>query len=657
MTGRTLAHYVVGEKLGAGGMGVVYRARDTRLEREVALKVVGEQAASEGARDHLLREARTASALNHPNICTIYDAAVAGEETYIAMELVEGRPLAGMIPAGGLAAETVIRYGAQIADALDHAHARGVVHRDLKSQNVIVTSEGRPKVLDFGLARRVSSGLDDSTRSMATVTAPGTIAGTLPFMAPEVLAGQPADARSDLWALGVMLHHMLTGSYPFWGETVFDISSAIQRDAPAPLPANTPAALANVVRRLLAKQPGERYQRAGEVRAALETIQSGVLEATPAPAVGSRRWVLAAAGIVAIGAPLGWLALRSRAPGVPADNRPRLSDGAWASSNAEANAYYEQATQLMGKSPRHDPLRSRTLMEKALAIDPKFAAARAALGFGQMILIVQGDSNDSSWIYKAEETARAALRDDPECGTAHAVLAGTAFLLGRKERVPEEARKALQANPKDMPSLLWFPIYDRINGDYDKAIAELRRLVNLAPTFWPARVNLAEALVEVGDSVEAVQAAQRVLDADPESRIALAALARAYLNAGDLALARRTLERASPEQRKNFRLRLHWALLLAREGRREEALKEMDAGLLAFAGIGQYWPLWATEFYAVMGEPDKALEWLDRAVRNGDDRAPYWRRSPHLTGLRGNPRFQQMIDAAEYRRQQRAAGR
>ena len=165
MVGRTLAHYRILEKIGAGGMGVVYRAQDTQLDRSVALKVVGEQAqVDENARARLLREARTASALNHPNICTIYEAGVAEGETYIAMELVEGQPLSAMVSGDGLPVEVAIRYAVQIADALAHAQERGVVHRDLKSSNVIITPEGRPKVLDFGLAKQVV-GPEEATRS------------------------------------------------------------------------------------------------------------------------------------------------------------------------------------------------------------------------------------------------------------------------------------------------------------------------------------------------------------------------------------------------------------------------------------------------------------------------------------------------------------
>ncbi len=228
-------------------MGVVYRALDTQLERAVALKVVGGQAqADENARARLLREARTASALSHPNICTIFQAGVADGETYIAMELVEGQPLSAMVPGDGLPVDRVIRYAVQIADALAHAHERGVVHRDLKSANVIITPEGRPKVLDFGLAKRVvETKAGEATRTADPLTEAGTVAGTLNYMAPEVLRGEPADARSDLWALGVMLYQAVSGTLPFRGTTAFETTSAILKDLAPPLPAQVPPGLAS----------------------------------------------------------------------------------------------------------------------------------------------------------------------------------------------------------------------------------------------------------------------------------------------------------------------------------------------------------------------------------------------------------------------------
>jgi serine/threonine protein kinase len=218
MIGQTFGQYRIEAQLGAGGMGVVYRAFDTELQRPVAIKVLGEAADDETTYQRLLREARAASALNHPNICAVHEVRQANGKTFIVMEYVEGRSLGDLIPAGGLPVESVVRYGLQIADALTSAQEKGIVHRDLKSSNIVITPEGRVKGLDFGLARRLpSSEQADITRSQETG-----VSGTLAYMAPEVLSGTTADSRSDIWALGVVLYEMAAGRLPFRGQTGSD---------------------------------------------------------------------------------------------------------------------------------------------------------------------------------------------------------------------------------------------------------------------------------------------------------------------------------------------------------------------------------------------------------------------------------------------------
>jgi serine/threonine-protein kinase len=278
MIGDMLGHYRIVEKIGAGGMGEVYRATDTRLGRDVALKVLPASIVDDKtAQARLLEEARTASALNHPHICTIFEVGEADGLAYIAMEFVEGRPLSKAIPRDGLPAEMVVRYGTQIADALGHAHQRGVIHRDLKCANVILTPQNRVKILDFGLATRREKEFTEATQSRLSLTESGVIAGTLYYIAPEILHGAPADARSDIWALGVILYEMATSVRPFAGATEFALSSMILRDPPPPLPQSIPAGLRSVIERCLVKEPVERYQRAGEVFAALEAIQAQVV--------------------------------------------------------------------------------------------------------------------------------------------------------------------------------------------------------------------------------------------------------------------------------------------------------------------------------------------------------------------------------------------
>lgn len=288
MIARSLGRYRIEEELGSGAMGVVYRALDTDLKRTVAVKVIGNAPEDEGTRAAVMREARAASALNHPHICTVYEVGHTADCFYVVMEHVEGRTLNTLIPPDGLSPGTTVRYGIQIADALAHAHDRGVVHRDLKGSNVMVTAEGRVKVLDFGLARRVREGRRAAeTESAVSVDGEHAVAGTVAFMSPQSLQGQPPDPRDDIWALGVLLYEMATGERPFSGDTKFQLASAIQRDSPAPLPPRVPAGLRSIILKSLARARDERYQHARELRAALEAVQSEA--GLPAPSWRARR--------------------------------------------------------------------------------------------------------------------------------------------------------------------------------------------------------------------------------------------------------------------------------------------------------------------------------------------------------------------------------
>jgi len=292
LIGQVVGHYRVTAKIGEGGMGVVYRAFDETLHRDVALKVVKKDAGPDAqANQNLLQEARASSSLAHPNICTIYEVAETEGELYIVMELVEGKTLRALSGNAGLAPESVLRYGVQIAAALARAHDKGIVHRDLKSANIVVNSSGLVKVLDFGLAKRAGPTiLEGPTQSFASTQDVSTISGTLQYMAPEILRGEPADNRSDLWALGIVLYEAAAGNLPFAGRTGFEISSAIMREIPKPLGPPVPPGLWAVIQRCLAKEPAERYQRASEIQAALEAVQWGaVVSANPGADQGGVR--------------------------------------------------------------------------------------------------------------------------------------------------------------------------------------------------------------------------------------------------------------------------------------------------------------------------------------------------------------------------------
>jgi serine/threonine protein kinase len=295
MTGQVLGYYRLEAPLGAGGMGTVYRAYDTRLERVVAIKLLnpGTGTADSGS---ALREARLASALNHPNICAVYEVAEVGDQAFIVMEFVEGRTLNSLIGPRGLPSDDVVRYGAQVADAIAHAHDRGVVHCDLKPQNVIITADGRAKVLDFGIARRMQAAAVDATTAAPETALTPAIAGTLPYMAPEVVRGSRPDVRSDIWSLGVVLHEMATGARPFTANSGYALTAAILESPIPPLPDRVAPAIATAVQRCLVREPGRRCGHAGEIRAVLEA--SGALTGRQHdrtidrvyPVVGQRLW-------------------------------------------------------------------------------------------------------------------------------------------------------------------------------------------------------------------------------------------------------------------------------------------------------------------------------------------------------------------------------
>ncbi|HZP48956.1 MAG TPA: serine/threonine-protein kinase [Vicinamibacterales bacterium] len=268
LIGQRLGGYRIDALLGVGGMGTVYAARDRVLRRSVAIKVVDR--ADAAARRALLREARLAASLAHPAICGVHEVGCVGRRPFIVMERVDGRPLSAVIPRGvGLPVETALHYALQIVDAVAHAHARHVVHRDLKAANVMIDAGGAVKVLDFGLAICDTAG-DVDTQTTRVESASG--AGTVPYMAPEILQGRRASPRSDVWALGVLLHEMLAGARPFEGGTKYELAASILERPPAPLPGRVPAVLRRIVLRCLEKGADDRFPFAGPLAAALDEV-------------------------------------------------------------------------------------------------------------------------------------------------------------------------------------------------------------------------------------------------------------------------------------------------------------------------------------------------------------------------------------------------
>ncbi len=340
MIGRTLSHYRILDKLGEGGMGVVYLAEDTRLQRKVALKFVPpEMAHDRELLRRFEREAKAVAALNHPNIVTLYSVEEADGLRFLTMEHVEGKTLEQMIPAGGLDTRELLKLAVPMAEALAAAHARGITHRDFKPGNIMVTPEGRVKVLDFGLAKLLHSDVDATQLHglpRDTLTREGRIIGTLAYMAPEQLQGRVPDARVDVFALGVVLYEMATGVCPFHGSNPADLISAVLRDQPAAMRRLKPdllPGLNEIVLRCLQKAPEARFQSAAEARDALasavqrlttEEVLRGRGFSVPLPGSRASRWIGAAVALVLLAAVVGAWYRR----GWPANHGPEEPDAA-----------------------------------------------------------------------------------------------------------------------------------------------------------------------------------------------------------------------------------------------------------------------------------------------------------------------------------------
>jgi serine/threonine protein kinase/Flp pilus assembly protein TadD len=675
LLGRILGHYRILERIGAGGMGVVYRARDQRLERDVALKLLPPGALGDAsARKRFRKEALALSRLNHPNVATVHDFDSQEGTDFLVTELVRGLTLDDKLAAGPLPEKEVIQVGLQLADGLEAAHREGVIHRDLKPGNLRLTPEGRLKILDFGLAKRVDPA--DQTSMTQSLSEPGATAGTLAYMAPEQLKGEKVDARSDLWAAGVVLYELSTGRRPFEGRTANALADQIFHAAPPSPQTLQPALsprLAEVILKCLEKDPDNRYQSAKELLVDFRRLGTATAVATASPAAAlepQRPWArvqralsrprsIAVAAVLLLFALLLWVVMfRRPSTSQPAEpsrvataTAPRVSTGGKASSIAEANEYFEKA--MLFLFTQDDLPRSREMLERALALDPHFAEARAWYGFTDVLMVGSGYSNDSSWLYKAEQESRQALRDDADSGRAHSTLAAAYMLEGRKELVPGEAAKALAANPADLDARTWLSNYYVLNGDYATADSLSKQILDKQPLFYPAHMNLGDSLRQQGDTPGAVLQFKKILDVDAQNNFAITGLAQTYMDAGDLANARTTLERGRPQDRKRYETRLTWVLLLALEGRKDEAAKEIDPELTKYCQSFVWTTLPMAEFYAVVGDTSQALTWLERAVSNGDERVEWFRRDPLLANLRRLPRFQQILESTAYRRQQR----
>ncbi len=415
MIGQKLLHYEIVEKLGEGGMGVVYKARDTHLDRFVAIKVLPpEKVADSERKRRFVQEAKAASALNHSSIIHVYDISLDAGVDFIAMEYVAGQTLDQLIPRKGMRLNDALKIAVQIADALAKAHAAGIVHRDLKPGNIIVTGDGLVKVLDFGLAKLTETALgeDEVTRTAKPHTEEGTVIGTAAYMSPEQAEGKPVDARSDIFSFGAVLYEMVTGVRAFRGDSRMSTLAAVLHHEPAPLGEEVPGDLRKIIARCLRKDPDRRSRSMPDVRLALEEMKeesdSGRLAGSPvhvAPrrARGPAVWVSAAALLV-LAAAGGWFLLREATrprPGLKAvplttmpgtEQYPSLSpDGnlvaySWDGPNLDNTDIYVQ--QIGGGAPLRLTTDAAIDLCPAWSPDGRFIAFGRGASYKWEILIV-----------------------------------------------------------------------------------------------------------------------------------------------------------------------------------------------------------------------------------------------------------------------------
>ncbi len=528
MVGQTVSHYRILERLGAGGMGVVYKAEDKKLGRHVALKFLPEGLSKDKhAVERFQQEARAASALNHPNICTIHDIDEHEGQQFIVMELLEGQTLKLRIASRPLDLEQGVKLGVQIAEALDAAHAKGIVHRDIKPGNIFLTERGDVKVLDFGLAKLLQPVGDQALTESMTETH---MAGTLSYMAPEQLRGEPSDARSDIWALGVVLYEMTTGQLPFRGATGFAVSSAILSESPAPLPPRLPPGLRRLILQCLAKEPAERYQRAGEVRAALEALQPKIRRAPAQPR--ARRAVPARTHRAAIRS-LAVLPLENLSRGPEEEYFADGMTDALITTLAQIGALRViSRTSVMRYKGARKPLPeiARELKVEAVIEGTVLRAGDRVRIAAQLI---HAPTDTHLWAKNYESDLRDVL----------ALQSDVAQSIAREIQVkltPQEQARLAATRPVDPEAYEDFlkgryHWYRRSPGSLNKALEYLRSAVTKDATYALAHAGLADAYITLGWDLYAVlppaevyprakESAKRALELDPNCAEAHAAL-------------------------------------------------------------------------------------------------------------------------------------
>lgn len=507
MTGESLLQYEILDQIGKGGMGVVYLARDVRLGRTVALKVLPPgQSADPKRKQRFLREARAAAALNHPNIVGLYEIGADRGVDFIAMEFVPGESLHAKIQRGRLALAEISSYAAQIAAALAKAHASGVVHRDLKPGNIMITPEGEVKLLDFGLAQlshhqTPSKADSEKTETLSELTQIGSVQGTVAYMSPEQARGEAVDKRSDIFSFGVVLYEMLTGFRPFQGNNTVSILHAIAFEQPAPverLRTETPAALVEILGQCIEKHPEHRAQ-------SMDAILAGFRSLSDAPTTAS------AAGLAAaVAKPRRWWPYAAVAAGTLA-----ISLGDWTLTHRGSPESRADAPELVrqgrGYLMRYDKVgntdRALSAFQRAVQQDPSNAAAYA--GLADAYVYKHAANPDPQLLQLAHSHASRAIELNPLLSVAHQSMGAALLAEGKPKEAEPEQRRALELDPNSFEAQL--DLGETLASEQRAKDAEdvYRKLIAAQPGDWRAYHFLCSLLFRVARYEDAAAACEQ----------------------------------------------------------------------------------------------------------------------------------------------------